>query len=199
MKILVFLAALLCVAAARAQDRIVSVDAFQLGYTSGFVFKNDTGKGSTKDRDENNFKLNLNFAQKLAQYPQLMLKGVARIDRSHVEQGSTDTTNSTWALSAGVLLNLDSSNIKNSMFVGSQVGLEWQTIDDGAKDKSGVNVTLGAEAGKRWDMGSYSVANISYAPTLELLYRRYGGNIRDTFYTSGTELRFNILKFDILF
>jgi hypothetical protein len=199
MKILVLLAALLCVAAARAQDRIVSIDAFQLGYTSGFVFKNDTGKGSTKDKDENHFKLNLNFAQKLAEYPQLMIKGVARVDRSHVEQGSTDTTNSIWALSGGVLFNLDSNDIKNSLFVGGQLGLEWQTIDNGSKDKSGVNVTLAAEAGKRWDMGSYSVANISYAPTIDLLYRRYGGNIRDTFYTSGTELRFNVLKFDILF
>ena len=198
MRILVVLAALLCVAAARAQDRIVSINAFELGYTGGLMFKNDNGKGGTKDREANEFKLNLNFAQKLADYPQMMFKGIARIERSHVDQGS-DTTNSIWALSGGVLFNHDAADIKNSMFAGAQVGFEWQTIDTGADDESGINITLGVEAGKRWDMGSYSVANISYAPSIEALYRRYGGDIRDEFYTSGTELKFNFLKFDILF
>ena len=198
MKIVLIMAALLCVAAARAQDRIVSIDAFQLGYTGGLIFKNDNGKGSRKDREENTFKLNLNYAQKLQEYPQLMLKGVGRIERENVDQGD-DATNSIWALSGGVILNLDETDIKNSMFVGSQVGFEWQTIDDGRDDESGINFVLSVEAGKRWDMGSYSVANISYAPTFEALYRRYGGDIRDEFYTSGTELKFNFLKFDILF
>jgi len=197
MRILVILAALLCVAAARAQDRIVSIDAGQLSYAGALVFKDDKGKGSTKDRETNEFKLNLNFAQKLADYPQMMIKGIGRIERNDVDQGA-DATNSIWALSGGVLFNHDAADIKNSMFVGAQVGFEWETIDDFNDKESGINFTLGVEAGKRWDMGSYSVANISYAPSLELLYRRYGGDIRDEFYTSGTEIKLNFLKFDIL-
>lgn len=198
MRILVILAALLCVAAAKAQDRIVSIDAGQLSYAGALAFKNDKGKGSTKDRESNEFKLNLNFAQKLADYPQLMIKGIGRIERNDVDQGA-DATNSIWALSGGILLNHDAADIKNSMFAGAQVGFEWETIDNYSDKESGINLTLGVEAGKRWDMGSYSVANISYAPSLELMYRRYGGDIRDEFYTSGTEVRLNFLKFDILF
>lgn len=198
MRILVLLAALLCVAAAKAQDRIISVDAGQLSYAGALVFKNDKGKGGTKDRETNEFKINLNYAQKLADYPQLMIKGIGRIERNEVDQGA-DATNSIWALSGGILINHDPADIKNSMFAGAQVGVEWETIDNYTDDESGLNLTLGVEAGKRWDMGSYSVANISYAPTLELLYRRYGGDIRDEFYTSGTEVKLNFLKFDILF
>ena len=198
MRILVILAALLCVAAAKAQDRIVSIDAFQLGYTGGLIIKRDNGKGSTDDRRGSEFKLNLNYAQSLPETPQMMIKGVARIERDVVDQG-TEYNNSIWALSGGVLLNHDAADVKNSMFAGAQVGLEWETIDSGSDDESGLNITLGVEAGKRWDMGSYSVANISYAPSLELMYRRYGGDIRDEFYTSGTEVKFNFLKFDILF
>ncbi len=198
MRILVILAALLCVAAAKAQDRIISIDATQLSYAGALVFKSDKGKGSTEDRDTNEFKLNLNFAQKLADYPQLMIKGIGRIERTHEDQGP-DATNSIWAFSGGVLFNHDAADIKNSMFAGAQVGVEWQTIDNYTDDESGLNLTLGVEAGKRWDMGSYSVANISYAPSLELMYRRYGGDIRDEFYTSGTEIKLNFLKFDILF
>jgi len=55
------------------------------------------------------------------------------------------------------------------------------------------------EGGKRWDMGQYSVANISYAPTVSLQLKRYGGNIRNEYFTSGTDFRINFLKFDILF
>lgn len=198
MKILVLFAALLCVAAARAQTRIVSIDAFELGYTGGLVFKNDSGKGATKDRDQNNFRLNANFAQVIKEYPNLMFKGVARIQRTHLDQGD-DTTNSVWGLSAGVIVNHDATDIKNSMFAGGQIGGEWEKIDSGNKDETGLNITLSAEAGKRWDMGHYAMANISYAPTFEFVFRRYGGGIRDEFYTSGTEFKINFLKFDVLF
>ncbi len=199
MKILVLFAALLCVAAARAQNRIVSVDAFQLGYSGGLMFKKDSGKGDTKDRDQNQFKVNANFAQTINEYPNLMFKGVARIERNHLDQGG-DTTNSVWALSAGVVVNHDASDIKNSMFAGVLVGGEWETIDvQGQDDENGLNIVFNAEAGKRWDMGHYAMANISYAPTFEFVFRRYGGGIRDEYYTSGTELKINFLKFDVLF
>lgn len=199
MKILVLFAALLCVAAARAQNRIVSVDAFQLGYSGGLMFKNDSGKGDTKDRDLNLFKINANFAQTISEYPNLMFKGVGRIERNHLEQGA-DTTNSVYALSAGVIVNHDAADIKNSMFAGVLVGGEWETIEQaGQGDEKGLNIVFNAEAGKRWDMGNYAMANISYAPTFEFVFRRYGGGIRDEYYTSGTELKINFLKFDVLF
>ncbi len=198
MRLLVLLAALLCVVAARAQERIVSIDAFQLGYAGGWVFTSDKGKGGTKDRDANEFKLNLNYAQKLPQHPQIMVKGVARIERTYVDQGD-DTTNSLWGFSGGVLFNHDATDVKNSMFAGLQAGMERQTIEAANEEATGFNLTLAVEAGKRWDMGQYSVANISYAPSVEWLYRRYGGDIRDEFYSTGTELKLNFLKFDILF
>jgi hypothetical protein len=55
------------------------------------------------------------------------------------------------------------------------------------------------EGGKRWDLGTYSVANISYSPSVDFKYTRYGGDIREEFFTSGTDFRINFLKFDILF
>jgi hypothetical protein len=128
-----------------------------------------------------------------------MFKGVARIERNNLEQGG-DTTNSVYALSAGVVINHDASDIKNSMFAGVLVGGEWETIDaQGQSDEKGLNIVFNAEAGKRWDMGNYAMANISYAPTFEFVFRRYGGGIRDEYYTSGTELKINFLKIDVLF
>lgn len=198
MKILVLFAALLCVAAARAQTRIVSVDAFKLGYSGGLLFKNDSGKGATKDRDQTNFALNANFAQVVSEYPNLMFKGVLNYNRNKLDQGG-DTTNSAFGVTVGAILNHDATDIKNSMFAGASVGAEWEKMEQGNRDENGLNLLIGAEAGKRWDMGSYAMANISYAPTLEFVFRRYGGGIREKFYTSGTEFKLNFLKFDILF
>ena len=199
MKILVLFAALLCVAAARAQNRIVSVDAFQLGYSGGLMFKKDSGKGDTKDRDQNQFKINANFAQTVKEYPNLMFKGVVRAEHTRMDQGG-DTTNSVWGLSVGVILNHDAADIKNSMFAGAQIGGELQRVDEpGQSNEKGLNIVFNAEVGKRWDMGHYAMANISYAPTFEFVFRRYGGGIRDEYYTSGTELKINFLKFDVLF
>ena len=66
-------------------------------------------------------------------------------------------------------------------------------------DNSGFNFSLKLEGGKRFDLGQYSVANISYAPTIALTLKRYGGDIRDEFFKSSRELAFHFLKFDILF
>jgi hypothetical protein len=196
LKLIVLFAALLCVAAARA-ERIVSVDAFDLSYTGGFLMKKDSGKSGIKDRKTNEFKLNLNFAQTIAQYPNLMFKAIARYENSTVDQGGKDR-NSIFALSGGLLYNFDHQNLGDSIFTGFQVGLEQQTLDLG-KDESGLNMIISGEFGKRWNMGSYSMTKISYAPTVEAVYRRYGGDIRDTYFKDGTELKINFLKFDILF
>jgi hypothetical protein len=99
-----------------------------------------------------------------------------------------------------VLYNLQPDNIKNSIMFGAMAGLERQTMElTSGKDYSGFNLFLNFEAGKRWDLGSYSSANISYAPTVSLNLKRYGGDIRDNNFTSTRDLRFNFLKFDILF
>ncbi len=197
MKLLVLLVALFCVAAARA-ERIVSIDSSTLSYTGALNFKSDSAVKNKSDRDSNHFGLSINFAQTLTQYPQLMFKGVGRHQRDNVDQGASDNTNSIFALSGGLLYNLDHQDIANSMFAGFQFGTEFQTIDDGTKD-SGLNFTLGVEAGKRWDMGKFSMTKISYAPTFEFLVRRYGGDIRDERFNNGTELKFNFLKFDVIF
>lgn len=198
MRILVLIVALVCVSAAKAQDRLVSIDAFDLSYAGGLVFKNfDTKRGD--DRHVNDFQVKLNYAQTIQSWsPNIMGKGIFRIGRTHDDYGA-NTTNSVWALNGGLLYNVDAADIKNSWFTGAQVGVEWQTIDDGTNDESGMNMVFGVEGGKRWDMGRYATTAISYAPTLELLYRRYGGDIRDEFYKSGTEFKINFLKFDIMF
>lgn len=198
MRLLVLIAALVCVAAARAQERLVSVDAFDLGYTGGLLFKSQKGASSHDGRDSNDFRLRLNYAQNLEGHEGLMWKAVTHINRVHDNVGD-DTTNSTWGLTGGVLYNFDAADIKNSGFVGFQAGLEWQHIEDGVDDESGMNFLSAIEGGKRWDMGRYAMAAISYAPTIELGYRRYGGGIHDNIYKSGTELKLSFLKFDVMF
>jgi hypothetical protein len=198
MKIVLLLAFLLCVFAAKAQDRLVSIDAFDLGYAGGWVFRNNDPKDG-KDVSSNDFRINLNYAQKISPWGEnLMGKGVVRISRLHEDEGA-NSTNSVWGVTGGLLYNVDATDVKNSFYVGGQAGFEWQTIDDGTNDESGLNILVGAEAGKRWDMGSYASTMISYAPNVELWYRRYGGDIRDEFYTSGNEVRLNFLKFDVMF
>ena len=196
MKLLVLLVALFCVAAARA-ERIISIDSDTLSYTGALNFKSDSGAKNKSDRDTNEFGLKLNFAQTLTGYPQLMFKGIGRYERQTVDYGS-EKTNSIFALSGGLLYNVDHQNIANSIFAGFQFGFEHQKLNLGSSE-SGLNLTLGVEAGKRWDMGKFSMTKISYAPTVEFLVRRYGGDIRSEYFTNGTELKLNFLKFDVLF
>ncbi len=198
MRVLLLIAALLCVVSAKAQDRLVSIDAFDLGYAGGLLFQNDDG-ADRKDRNANDFRLRLNYAQKMPEWHEaLMLKGIVRVERRH-EDAEADTTNSVWAASGGALYNFDPADTKNSAFVGGQFGLEWMTIEDAADEDSGINMVFSVEGGKRWDMGEFASAMISYAPSIEAAYRRYGGDIRETFYKSGTEFKLSFLKFDIMF
>jgi len=182
-----------------AQSRLVSVDAFDLAYTGGLLFKSDDAK-SGKDRNESKFRLNLNYAQNLPEYVGLMWKARIKFDRSDVDWGSYDEFASTYGVAGGVLYNFTANDVKNSFYTGALVGIERQTIDTSAQSQeTGYNFALDLEAGKRWDLGSYSVANIAYAPSVSFTVKRYGGDIRDEYFKSGTELKLNFLKFDVLF
>jgi len=185
--------------AALAQTKIVSVDAFDIAYTGGLAFKHDEGK-SGPDRDATTFKLNLNYAQNFKDYVGLMWKAQVNINRTDEDFGSSDALESSFGVGGGVLYNFNADDVKNSFMAGAMVGIERGTVEfAGGDDESGINFLFGLEGGKRWDLGQYSVANISYAPTISLLVKRYGGDIRDNYFKSGREVRFNFLKFDVLF
>ena len=198
MKLLVVLLVSLFSFMSYAQTRIVSIDAFDYSYTGGLSFRHEEGKD--EDRDTTTFKFNLNYAQNLEQYEGLMWKAQAYWNRVDEDFGANDTLSSTFGAGGGILFNFDSTDIKNSIMAGVLVGIERQTLElAGADDESGFNFFLNLEAGKRWDMGTYSAANISYAPTVSLNLKRYGGDIRDEYFTTSRDIRFNFLKFDILF
>jgi hypothetical protein len=198
MKLLIAALALMMSLIASAQTRVVSIDAFDISYTGGVMFKHDNGKGP--DRDETSFRFNLNYAQNLQQYVGLMWKAKAYLNRSEVDMGPNDALESAFGVAGGMIYNLNPERIKDSVIVGAMVGLERASYEaNGLDDESGINMFLELEAGKRFDLGQYSVANISYAPTVALNWKRYGGDIRDEYYKSGYELKFNFLKFDILF
>ena len=182
-----------------AQTRVVSIDAFDLSYTGGLMLRNqNTKRGS--DREETIFKFNLNYAQNLGQYEGLMWKAKAYWNRESVDWGSNESLSSELGAAGGILYNFQANDIKNSFMAGAMIGLERGSYEyNDNDDESGFNWTFELEAGKRWDMGQYSVANISYAPTVSFGYKRYGGDIRDEYFKSATEVKFNFLKFDILF
>ncbi|WPU64977.1 hypothetical protein [Peredibacter starrii] len=197
MKFLLALVLLVSSVIASAQSRIVSIDAFDLSYTGGLLIKSDSGKGT--DRDETTFRLNLNYAQNWEQYVGLMWKAKAYINRQDVDWG-VDSVNTAWGAAGGLLYNFQADNIKESFFFGALIGLERMTVEaKGLDDESGFNIFTDLEFGKRFDLGQYSVANISYAPTFALTLKRYGGDIRDEYFKSGNEIKINFLKFDILF
>lgn len=199
MKFVLALVVLLSSLMASAQSRIVSIDAFDMSYTGGLLIKSDDAK-SGGDRDELTFKLNLNYAQSIEQYYGLMWKAQAYINRTDVDQGSNDTLESSWGGAAGLLYNFNPEDIKNSFMASASVGLERMTIEPaGSDDESGWNLLMLFEGGKRWDVGNYAKVNLSYAPTVSFQWKRYGGDIRDEFFKSGTELKINFLKFDVLF
>lgn len=198
MKILIAALVLVTTFAVSAQDKVISIDAFDLSYTGGLMFKHDAG--DAPDRDETNFRFNLNYAQNLPQYVGLMWKAKVYFNRSDVDMGNADTMDSSFGAAGGVIYNLQPDKIKDSILVGALAGVERSTIEqNGQDDESGFNMFVEFEGGKRWDLGQYSVVNISYAPTVVWNWKRYGGDIRDNYYKSGYELRFNFLKFDILF
>lgn len=198
MKLLVAVLVLTASVIASAQSRIVTIDAFDLSYTGGLLIKSDNRKGS--DRDETTFKLNLNYAQNIEQYVGLMWKAKAYFNRQDIDQGSQDYLDSRWGAAGGFLYNFQSEKMKESFFAGALVGLERMTIEEGGDDDaSGWNIFTDLEVGKRFDLGQYSVANISYAPSFALTLKRYGGDIRDDYMKSGNEIKLNFLKFDILF
>lgn len=183
-----------------ARDRIVSIDAFDLSYTGGLLIKSDNGRKNTPDRDETTFRFNLNFAQSWDPYVGLMWKAKAYFNREDVDWGSNgESLTSRFGAAGGVLYNFLHDDIKNSLFLGAMIGLERATIEQNTQDESGFNILFDFEGGKRWDLGSYAKINISYAPSLALSWQRYGGGIRDEFFKTGTELKFNFLKFDVLF
>lgn len=198
MKFLLGLFVLISITAVSAQTKLVTVDAFDFAYTGGLLIKSDSGKGA--DRDEVTFKLNLNYAQSIEQYVGLMWRARAFINRQDVEHGSNDLLETSWGGAGGFLYNFQADQIKESYFAGIMVGVERATYQVGTgDDKSGFNFFTDLEFGKRFDMGQYSVASIAYAPSVGLNLKRYGGDIRDDYYRSGHELKFNFLKFDILF
>ncbi len=198
MKVLFALIVLVVSTSVFAQKRIISVDAFHLAYPSGLAFRHDSGKHS--DRDTTDFRLNLNYAQNIEQYVGLMWKAQVNINRRNEDYGSQDYFESSYGLAGGLLYNFQPEDIKNSFLMGGNLGIERASYEYGSmKEKSGFNLSMQFEGGKRWDLGSYSVANISYAPTVSVLFKRYGGGIRDDYFKSGNEIRFNFLKFDVLF
>ncbi|MFP5386391.1 MAG: hypothetical protein ACLGHN_09955 [Bacteriovoracia bacterium] len=198
MKLLIALIALLVAGISSAQTKLVSIDAFDYTYTGGLVFKSDNASGP--DRDETTFRLNLNYAQNWEQYVGLMWKARAFINRQDVEYGANDSLETSWGAAGGLLYNLNAENIKDSIFFSVMLGLERATYEIGStEDQSGFNIFTDLEGGKRWDLGQYSVVNIAYAPTLSLTLKRYGGDIRDDYFRSGTEVKINFLRFDILF
>ena len=198
MKVLIALIVMVMSTAAFAQKRVVSVDAFDLAYSSGLSYRHDNGKGP--DRDTTEFRFNVNLAQNIEQYVGLMWKAQVNFNRTKVDFGSGDTFESTYGVAGGFLYNFDAEDIKNSFLAGAQVGIERATYEFGSSDdESGFNFFAQFEGGKRWDLGTYSVANISYAPTVSVIFKRYGGDIRDEYFKSGNEVRFNFLKFDVLF
>jgi hypothetical protein len=198
MKFVLALIVLVSSFVASAQTRIVSIDAFDMSYTGGLLIKSDDAK-SGSDRDETTFKLNLNYAQSLEQYAGLMWKGQAYFNREDIDWGD-DTLNSRFGVAGGLLYNFQPEDIKNSFLASASLGLERQTIElAGADDESGWNLLMLFEGGKRFDMGQYAKLNISYAPTASFQWKRYGGDIREEIVKSGTELKLNFLKFDILF
>lgn len=198
MKHLLAMVCLVFTLAASAQSRIVSVDAFDLAYSGGLNFSNRDAKGP--NRNESQFRLNLNFAQNIEQYVGLMWKAQLNFNRQDVDWGSQDAFESSYGVAGGMLYNFNAEDIKNSALVGAMLGIERATYEYGDEDdQSGFNFFVQFEAGKRFDLGKYSVANISYAPTVSLNLKRYGGDIRDDYFRSGSDLRFNFLKFDVLF
>lgn len=197
MKILIAILALTMATVATAQTQIVSIDAFDLSYTGGLLIKSDDAKRG-EDRDETTFRLNLNYARDWQKYVGVMWKVKAYFNREDIEQEG-ESLISRFGAAGGFLYNFQADDVKNSFFAGAMAGLERGTIDDGNEDESGFNIFTDFEGGRRWDMGQYAKINISYAPSVAFTWKRYGGGIRDEFYKSGTELKFNFLKFDILF
>jgi hypothetical protein len=198
MKSLLAIVMLMTSVAAFAQKSIVSIDAFDLSYTGGLLIKSDNGKKGVKDRDETNFRFNLNYAQNLEPYIGLMWKAKFFYNREDVDWAS-DSLYSSFGGAGGFLYNFQAEDIKNSFFAGAMLGLERATIDIGPNDESGFNFFADFEGGRRWDMGRYAKINISYAPSVAFTWKRYGGGIRDELFKTGTELKLNFLKFDILF
>jgi hypothetical protein len=184
--------------AAVAQTRIISVDAFDMAYTGGLSFKHNEGKDD--DNDTTTFRFNLNYAQAMPEYVGLMWKAQVYWNREEVDFKGADSLESEFGVSGGLLYNFQAEDIKNSYMASALVGLERGTYElAGSDDEAGFNMLLKLEGGKRFDLGAYSVANISYAPTVSLELKRYGGDVRDTYYKNSRDIRFNFLKFDILF
>lgn len=197
MKFLLALIVLLSSFVATAQSRIVSIDAFDLSYTGGLLIKTD--KGHSPKREETTFRLNLNYAQNWEKYVGLMFKGKVFFNREDIDWGG-DSLSSTWGAAGGFLYNFQADNIKESFYAGVLLGLERQTVEANSRnDESGFNIFTDLEAGKRFDLGQYSIASIAYSPSLAITLKRYGGGIRDEYFKSGNEIKINFLKFDILF
>lgn len=114
-----------------------------------------------------------------------------------------ETTTSSLAFSLGYNFNED---LYNSWWIKASLGggsMEFESKDTSSSpQKSEADIGVGFfifEVGKRFSFDSWGLKNFSYAPSIAVMSASYDDDADDAGLESSTSVRFDILKFDILF
>jgi hypothetical protein len=183
-------------------EHIVSISTDGLGMNfSTESFNWNKEKSGKTGNEESNFNLDLNYNYV---YPNRFMLGLGfEYDRNttEVQTDAADTTTktSTTEFEVGVGYNFN-KQIQNSWWAKASLGLGLQSTEvTDQSDFEGTSTFFKVEAGKRFHLINFKLANISYAPSLELKSTSYGKDFDDQGQESSTGLTIHFIKFDVLF
>lgn len=178
-----------------AADKLVTIDGDMLAHFGNYIMRDWAGKTSANDTEVTSFDIDVNMAWKVQS--QLWVGAVLGYATDETEvNGSTFTDETTMKYGVRAIYDLGSDS-KNTLYVGASYIMN--NVEDSEDDTDNTYTRLGLEFGKR--MGSFAKlagANVTYAPSIEYRMVSFGDDAEDT-YDDGTEIKLNIVKFDILF
>ena len=214
LKLIPFALLTLFMSLARAQStqphHLVSIDTDGFGWSGlNNLFDWDKSKsGNVSDQESDIGKLHLNYSYILEN--RLMVGFALAYEKETIEtkfgngtKKTDDTLTSTFAVSVGHNFNED---IFNSWWMKAFLGagqVKSETEDTSAtpsKTKTDLGVSfVTLEFGKRFNLATWGLKNISYSPSLAVTSVTYSKDAKDIGLGRSGSAQLNLIKFDILF
>lgn len=198
-KLLVAVMTLASVTAFANHNHLVTFDGDMLKHYANFVTGSIDGTNGGADTDYDGLSLEVNYAWKV--HSNIFVGGILGFGQSERETGAAKTE--TDYLTYGVRAIYDfSTDHANSMYATFSYVIETEEAKNAAgtttTDDEDTHITL--EFGKRFgNFTNLAGVNVTYAPSIAYRMTDYDDKLPGATSTDGTEIRLNLVKFDVLF
>lgn len=185
---------------------IISIGTDGFGWSgSAQTFDWDKNTSGIKDHDSSRSKLELNYSYVFPN--RVMLGALVTVESSESEikdlagnKTKSEENNSEIGISLGYNFNEDVYNSWWIQGILSSGRSEEITKDSTGKEEFDYSYkAFYINAGKRINLDSWGLKNISYNPSISIATAKVSGDAEDAGLETLTQVRINIIKFDILF